>query len=140
MSATNPSSPSEGTASPRSTAPPRAKKAEPARKPAPERHEASSAVVIEDDGLVVPLLAWHPGMALQAAYRRQTVTVQVPLVGKVTLPSAPHLAWYAGVMALTAVEVVEWPAALLMVLAKALADSRHHELLREFGDALESGA
>jgi hypothetical protein len=140
VSATNPTPPPQGTAKAADAVPPRAKKAEAPRKPAPERHEARAAEVIEDDGLVVPLMAWHPGMALQAACRRQTVTLQLPLVGKVTLPSGPHLAWYAGVMALAAVEVVEWPAALLMAVAKALADSRHHELLREFGDALESGA
>jgi hypothetical protein len=79
-------------------------------------------------------------MAFEAAFRRETVTVQVPLLGRVTLPSGPHLAWYAGVMALVAVEVIEWPAALLMAVAKALADSRHHQLLQEFGEALESGA
>jgi hypothetical protein len=65
--------------------------------------------------------------------------VQVPLVGQVTLPGFAHLAWYGGVAALVALEIVEPPVAALIVVAKALADSRHHELLRSFGEAVESG-
>jgi hypothetical protein len=50
------------------------------------------------------------------------------------------MAWYAGVATLAVLEVVEWPVAIVMVTAKALADSTHHQLVSQFGQALEKGA
>ena len=93
-----------------------------------------------DTSIVIPFTAWRPGTAIRAAVRQQTVTVNLPLVGPVTLPSAPHMAWYAGVATLAVLEVVEWPVAIVMVTAKALADSTHHQLVSQFGQALEKGA
>jgi hypothetical protein len=63
--------------------------------------------------------------------------VSLPLVGDVNLPPPQHLVWYAGVVALVAVECIEWPVALLLATGKALADNRHSAVLRELGDALE---
>jgi len=96
--------------------------------------------LVEEEVMVVPVTAWRPGMAIEAALRHQTVMVRMPVVGSVTLPNRAHLVWYAGLLALTAVEIIEWPTALLMGLAKGLSDSQHHQLLRELGDALEAGA
>lgn len=94
----------------------------------------------EKRSVVIPFTSWRPGAAIEAAVRHETVTVTLPLVGPVTLPSGPHMAWYAGVATLAVLEIVEWPVAILMATAKALADSRHHRLLSEFGEALEEGA
>jgi hypothetical protein len=91
-----------------------------------------------DEGRVVPVTAWRPGMAVEAALRRQTVTVVMPVVGEVTLLKPAHLVWYAGVTAFAALELIEWPTALLLVLAKALSDSEHHAFLRDCGEALEA--
>jgi len=88
---------------------------------------------------VISLAAWRPGFGIRAALHHDQATVNVPVVGSVTLPGFVHLAWYAGVAALVVLEVVEPPVAALMVVAKALTDSRHHELLRSFGEAVESG-
>lgn len=104
--------------------------------------EATSRSVPADDqdGIVLPLSAWRPGRAVEAALRHEVVTLNVPLVGRVTLPGRDHLVWYAGLATFAALEIVDWPVALLMAAAKALSDSHHHELLREFGAALETGA
>jgi hypothetical protein len=88
---------------------------------------------------VIALRAWRPGFGIRAALRHDLATVNVPVVGPVTLPGFTHLAWYAGVAALVTLEIVEPPVAALMIVAKALSDSRHHELLHSFGEAVESG-
>jgi hypothetical protein len=88
---------------------------------------------------IISLTAWRPGFGIRAAMRHDLATVNVPVVGPVTLPGFAHLAWYAGVAALTVLEIVEPPVAALMVVAKALSDSRHHEMLRSFGEGVESG-
>jgi hypothetical protein len=88
---------------------------------------------------VISLTAWRPGFGIRAALHRDVATVHVPVVGPVTLPGFAHLAWYGGVAALVILEIVEPPVAALMVVAKALADSRHHDVLRSFGEAVESG-
>ena len=100
----------------------------------------AEAAAVPADAPGVPLASWRPGMAIEAALRHQTVTLRVPLVGPVTLPSRAHLIWYGGVAAFVALEIVEWPTALLMACAKALSDSQHHQVLREVGDALETCA
>jgi hypothetical protein len=89
---------------------------------------------------VIALTAWRPGFGIRAALRHDLATVNLPVVGPVALPGFAHLAWYAGVAALVTLEIVEPPVAALMVVAKALSDSRHHEVLRSFGEAVEAGA
>lgn len=76
---------------------------------------------------------------MEAALRQEVLTLDVPLIGHVTLPGREHLLWYAGVATFAALEIIEWPVALLMAGAKALSDSHHHAVLREFGQALEAG-
>lgn len=65
------------------------------------------------------------------------MVVRVPVVGTVSLPSAPHLAWYAGVGVLAAVGVIELPVAALLAIGKALSDERSGKALQELGDALQ---
>jgi hypothetical protein len=98
---------------------------------------ASPAGRDEED--VVAMAAWRPGMAIEAALRQQTVTLRMPVVGRVTLPGRDHLIWYTVLAAFVAFEAIEWPAALLLAVAKALSDSTHHQVLRGFGEALEAG-
>ncbi len=91
-----------------------------------------------DSEEIISVTAWRPGFGIRVALRHELATVDLPVVGPVTLPGLAHLAWYGGVAALVALEIVELPMAALIVIAKALADSRHHELLRSFGEAVES--
>jgi hypothetical protein len=75
--------------------------------------------------------------AAETAKRRNAISFRLPLFGAVSLPSSPHLAWYAGVAALGAAGVVEFPVAVLLAAGKALSDDRSNKTLQDFGDALE---
>jgi hypothetical protein len=68
---------------------------------------------------------------------RQGPAVRLPVVGRVTLPPAEHLVWYGAVAALTAIELIDWPVAVLVAIGKALADNRHSTTLQNVGEALE---
>ncbi|MHB1533563.1 MAG: hypothetical protein ACYC1D_02950 [Acidimicrobiales bacterium] len=72
------------------------------------------------------------------ALRRDTTAVRLPLVQRsVTLPPPGHLAWYAGVALLTALEMIDWPVALILTAGRLMADNRNHQTLQAFGDALD---
>lgn len=79
----------------------------------------------------------HAVAAANEAVDQNVTEFSVPFIGKVSLPPVDHMAWYAGVGVLTAVELLEWPVAVLVIVGKALADSRTHRTLRSFGEALE---
>jgi hypothetical protein len=81
-----------------------------------------------------------PTAAAEKALGRNRLVISLPVIREVRLPSAPHVAWYAGVAALALIEVIEWPVACIIVVGKALADNHHSAVLKEFGDALESEA
>src|SRR5579884_1265072 len=51
--------------------------------------------------------------------------------------AAAEKAVTGGELTLTVAEVIEWPVALLLGVGRALADNRHSETLREFGEGLE---
>ena len=85
----------------------------------------------------IPLSAWRPAMAVKAA-RGETIFVKVPLLGAVDRPSGLHLLWFAGVAALGALDVVDWPVAALLIAGKALSDSHRGETVRTLGKVMES--
>lgn len=78
-----------------------------------------------------------PSQAAADTVRANVTEVSLPLLGTVTLPPMEHVAWYLGVGLLTAVELVEWPVALVLVAGKLLADNRSHQTLRVFGELLD---
>lgn len=57
-------------------------------------------------------------------------------IGTITLPSADTLAFLGGAAVLAAVGLIEWPLAVLVVLARLLASSRRSASLRGLGEAL----
>jgi hypothetical protein len=63
--------------------------------------------------------------------------VDVPCVGVVRLPAPRQLAFYGGLALLAALEVVEWPIAVVIAIGHVLAEDRHHRLIHDFGEALE---
>ena len=77
-------------------------------------------------------------MAVMAAIRGEKVFLKLPWLGEVDLPSGPHLIWFAGAIALAAIDVVDWPIALLMIVGKALSDSERSEPVRTLGKVMES--
>lgn len=75
--------------------------------------------------------------AAETALDRNRTALRLPLLGDTSLPPVDHLVWYAGVGVLTALELIEWPVALVLALGKVLADNRSSRTLRSFGAALE---
>ena len=78
-----------------------------------------------------------PRQAAQAAVDSAKRQLRLPLLGSVALPPPDHMAWYGGVVALAAFELIEWPVALVLALGKVLADNRSNKTIQAFGEALE---
>lgn len=57
-------------------------------------------------------------------------------LGTVRLPEPERLAYYAGVAALAAFGILDWPVAVVLGIGHLLAEDHHHKLLCEFGEAL----
>lgn len=74
---------------------------------------------------------------VEEAVQENLTTLHLPWVGDVSLPPVDHLVWYAGVATLTAVELIDWPVALVLAVGKALADNRSHRTLRSLVEVLE---
>jgi hypothetical protein len=67
----------------------------------------------------------------------QRFAVTVPVVGRLTIPRPEQLAFYGGIAALAALEIIEWPVALAITAGHLLATSQHNRTLKELGEALE---
>ena len=52
----------------------------------------------------------------------------------------PRLGWYAGLAVMAAIEVIEWPLAIMMMLGHEIAHRAHHQALRDFAEGIEAGA
>ena len=67
----------------------------------------------------------------------QTFTVELPVVGRVRLPRPEQLAYYGALGALAAVEIIEWPVALVLAAGHVLMQNEHSRVAQEVGEALE---
>ena len=74
--------------------------------------------------------------AAERAVTHHAVTLDV-FGARLELPPPEQLAFLAGIGVLTAVEILEWPVALVLAVGHQLAHSHHGLVLREFGEALE---
>ena len=79
----------------------------------------------------------HAVVAAEQAVRRNTLHLQLPIVGELELPAAEEVAYIGGVTVLAVVGVLEWPVAVLLGIGHGLATARHNKMLRAFGEALE---
>lgn len=77
-----------------------------------------------------------PSEAAERAITHHSVTLDV-FGTRLELPPPEQLAFLAGVGALAAFEILEWPVALVLGVGHQLAHSHHGRMLREFGEALE---
>ena len=75
--------------------------------------------------------------AAKAATAKNTLRVELPVLGAVTLPPPEQLAYVGGIAALAALEIIEWPIGLALATGHLLAATRGNKALRDFGDALE---
>jgi hypothetical protein len=74
----------------------------------------------------------------QTATRRRNTSMRPSR--KVTRRPHPRLGWYAGLAVMAAVEIIEWPLALMMMLGHEIAHRAHSQALRDFAEGVESGA
>jgi len=56
---------------------------------------------------------------------------------RIETPPIEHLVFYVGVGVLAAIEIVEWPVALLLTAGHLLADATHRPALQGLGEVLE---
>lgn len=75
--------------------------------------------------------------ALLRAIEKNTVTVALPVVGRLRLPPRDALAWYGGLATLVLLGVMEWPVAAAIGIGHLLTQQHHLRLLHDFGEALE---
>jgi xanthosine utilization system XapX-like protein len=78
----------------------------------------------------------HRG-AVQRVREAQTFAVTLPVLGRVRLPRPEQLAFYGALGALAAVEIIEWPIALVLGVGHALMQNEHSRVAHEVGEALE---
>jgi hypothetical protein len=67
----------------------------------------------------------------------ETFAVNLPVVGRVEIPRPEQLAYYGGLAALAALELIDWPVAVVIATGHILASNHRSKLLEELGEAME---
>jgi hypothetical protein len=75
--------------------------------------------------------------AVEKVREGETFVVNVPVVGQLEIPRPEQLAYYGGLAALAAFELIDWPVALVIAAGHLLAANHHNKLLEELGEAME---
>jgi hypothetical protein len=75
--------------------------------------------------------------AVQKIREGETFVVNLPVVGHLEIPRPEQLAYYGGLAALAAFELIDWPVALVIVAGHILASNHHNQILEELGEAME---
>lgn len=52
----------------------------------------------------------------------------------------PRFAWYAGLAFMAAIEIIEWPLAVVMMVGHEISHRAHNRALRELAEGVEAGA
>jgi hypothetical protein len=75
--------------------------------------------------------------AVQKVRESQTFAVDLPILGRVRLPRPEQLAFYSALGVLAAVEIIEWPVALVLATGHLLLQDEHSRVAEQIGEALE---
>ena len=67
----------------------------------------------------------------------ESFAVDLPVLGRVRLPRPEQLAFYGALGVLAAVEIIEWPVALVLAAGHVLIHDEHSRIAQEIGEALE---
>jgi len=59
------------------------------------------------------------------------------VLGQLEIPRPEQLAYYGGLAALAALELIDWPVALVIAAGHLLASNHHNRILEELGEAIE---
>jgi hypothetical protein len=79
----------------------------------------------------------NPLTAVQRVLDNDRYALTLPILGSIDLPRPQELAYYGGLAALAAVEIIEWPIALILATGHALAHNHTSLVARELGEALD---
>jgi hypothetical protein len=75
--------------------------------------------------------------AVQKIREGETFAVNLPVLGQLEIPRPEQLAYYGGLAALAAFELIDWPVAVVVAAGHLLASNHHNKLLEELGEAME---
>ena len=75
--------------------------------------------------------------AVRRIRNAEKFTVTLPVLGRVQVPRPEQIAFYGALGALAAVEIIEWPVALVLGVGHALLHNEHSRVAQEIGEALE---
>ena len=75
--------------------------------------------------------------AVQKIREGETFFVDLPVLGRTEIPRPEQLAYYGGLAALAAFELLDWPVALVIAAGHLLASNHHNRMLEELGEAME---
>ena len=75
--------------------------------------------------------------AVERVRDAETFAVTLPVVGQVRIPRPDQLAYDGALAGLAALEIIDWPIALVIGAGHALAASQHHKVAQELGEALQ---
>jgi hypothetical protein len=75
--------------------------------------------------------------AVEKVREGETFVVNLPLLGQIEIPRPEQLAYYGGIAALAAFELIDWPVAVVIAAGHLLAANHHNKLLEELGEAME---
>jgi hypothetical protein len=67
----------------------------------------------------------------------ETFAVNLPAIGQVEIPRPEQLAYFGGLAALAALELIDWPVALVIAAGHFLAANHHNKVLEELGEAMQ---
>jgi hypothetical protein len=75
--------------------------------------------------------------AVEHIRKGETFAVELPIVGQVQIPRPDQLAYFGGLAALAAFELIDWPVAVVIAAGHLLASNHHNRVLEELGEAME---
>jgi hypothetical protein len=75
--------------------------------------------------------------AVEHIRQGETFFVNLPVIGRVEIPRPDQLAYYGGLAALAAFELIDWPVAVVIAAGHIMASNHHNKILEELGEAME---
>jgi hypothetical protein len=75
--------------------------------------------------------------AVDRVRQGQGFAVNVPVVGRIRIPRPEQLAYFGALSVLAAVEIIDWPIALVVAAGHVLAEQHHNRFAEEVGEALQ---
>jgi xanthosine utilization system XapX-like protein len=75
--------------------------------------------------------------AVERVRKGQGFALNLPLVGRVRIPRPEHVAYFGALGVLAAVEIIDWPIALVIAAGHVLVNNEHNRVAEQVGEALE---